>query len=88
MLTHSLSVNRIFSLISACNQRGLTNKATEIFNHIQSSRSRPDVYTYGAALLTAAKERNSTKALDILQTCKENRIALNRIHYGNAITAW
>ena len=76
-------------MISVCNSRGLHHKANEIYQHINSmSKYHPDQYTYGAALATAAHEGNSKKALEILQTIKESKVALNLIHYSNAITAW
>lgn len=76
-------------MISVCNSRGLHQKADEIYRHIRkATRFQPDQYTYGAALATAAQEGNSKKAIEILQTIKNSKVALNEIHYSNAITAW
>ena len=75
--------------MSACNSRGLHHKADEIYQHIQTAtKYRPDQYTYGAALVTAAQEGNSKKSIEILQSIKKSKVELNLIHYSNAITAW
>ena len=77
------------SVITACNQEGLLVRAAGLFKVMERERYlQPAEHTYGAALSTAAKNRDANSAIELLNKAKKvKHIALNQVMYTNAMLA-
>lgn len=78
------------SVIAACNKRGMTGKAEQLFELMRGSRKlRLQEQSYGAAIMTAARNCDSSLAVERLERAKTApNVAVNQIMFTAAMTAW